>query len=180
MGKALGITFGMLLATAIFLVYRTGYFKPVTIAAGEQGPFVLIYQVHKGPYHKIATVIDTVEALFKEKGTPCPLAFGRYLYDPNTVEHDRLESHGGCVFTNLTPDVEKIIKEKSYQMEAVEKKEYLVAHFEGSPSMGPMKVYPYVKEWLAKYGYTQEGPVIELYQTTGEDSIHTRYLFSYK
>ncbi len=180
MAKAFAITVAILLGIAGFAVYRTGYFKPVTIASGDQGPFFLIYKTHEGPYHKIAPVIDSVEALFNEKGVKCPLAFGRYLHDPNTVPHDRLLSHGGCAFSSLTEEVKEVMRSGELSLDEVPKQEYLVAHFEGSPSIGPFKVYPYVKQWLEKYGYQKEDTVIELYQTTGADSLHTRYLFQYK
>jgi len=180
MAKAFAITFGLLLAIAIFIVYRVGYFNPVNISSGNQGPFFFVYKVHRGPYHKIAPVIDSVEDFFKENQLPCPLAFGRYLHDPNTVPHDRLESHGGCAFPSPSPALQELIKKGEFETDEVPKKEYVVAHFEGSPSIGPLKVYPYVKEWMDKYGYKLESPVIEIYQTTGEDSVHTRYLFNYK
>ncbi len=180
MAKAFAATLLILLGMVAFVVYRTGYFKPVTITSGQQGPFFLAYKTHEGPYHKIAPVIDGVEQYFKSKNIDCPFAFGRYLHDPNTVPHDRLLSHGGCVFPILSSEVKAALLEGELQLEEVEKKEYLVAHFEGSPSVGPLKVYPYVQQWLEKYGYKQEGPVIELYQTTGEDAVHTRYLFQYR
>lgn len=179
MGKAFAITFGCLLAIAIFIVYRTGYLKPVTIASGDQGPFVFVYQEHQGAYHKIAPVIDKVEALFKNSNSPCPLAFGRFLHDPKTVPQDRLESHGGCAFTTLTPEIQSLAQANDLKIEEIGKREYLVAHFEGSPSVGPLKVYPHVEDWMSKYGYKIKNPVIEIYQTTGEDSLHTRYLFQY-
>ncbi len=180
MGKALGITFGLLLAVFIFIVIRTGYFKPVNINSGDQGPFVLVYQIHKGPYHKIAPVIDSVEAFFNQQGLPCPLTFGRYLHDPNTTPHDRLESHGGCAFPANNEKLAELAQQKDLTIEPLEKKEYVVAQFDGSPSIGPLKVYPYVKNWMEKYGYSITGPVIEIYQTTGPDSLHTRYLFPYQ
>lgn len=180
MGKALLITFAILISILAFIVYRTGYFKPVSIASGDQGPFVLVYLEHKGPYHKIAPVIDDVEETFKENKQPCPMAFGRYLHDPDEVPHDRLRSHGGCLFPQLNEQIQKIAKDNDFTVETLEKKEYIVAHFEGSPSVGPLKVYPYVEDWLKKYGYQQVGPVIEIYQTLGPDSLHTRYLFQYK
>ena len=179
MAKAFTITFGLLLAMAAFVVYRTGYLKPVTLAAGQQGPFFLVYQVHKGPYHKIAPVIDEVEASFKKNGITCPLAFGRFLHDPNTVEHDRLKSHGGCAFPTPNEEVMRLVQEKGFETDGIDKQEYIVAVFEGSPSVGPMKVYPKVRTWMNKYDYKITGPVIEIYQTTGEDSLTTRYLFPY-
>lgn len=180
MAKAFSVTFGILFCLIAFIFYRTGFFNDVNISAGNQGPFVLVYKVHKGPYHKIAPIIDDVESFFKENKLPCPLAFGRYLHDPNLVEHDRLVSHGGCAFSSMSEKLSEILKSHDFKYETLEKKEYVVATFDGSPSVGPMKVYPRVQEWLNKYGYKQDGPVIEIYQTTGEDSVLTRYLFSYK
>ncbi len=180
MAKAFAITIFILLCFAGFVVYRTGYLKPVTIASGSQGPFYLVYKTHEGPYHKIAPVIDGVEQELNNKGIKCPFAFGRFLHDPQTVPHDRLVSHGGCAFPMLTPEIKKALRDSDFKLDEVAKKEYVVAQFEGSPSIGPMKVYPYVEEWLEKYGYKKQGPVIELYQTTGPDSLHTRYLFEYK
>lgn len=180
MGKALAITFGLLISVFIFIIYRTGYMKPVDISSGEQGPFVFIYKTHKGPYHEIAPVIDSVEKFFKDSGLPCPLTFGRYLNDPELTPHDRLVSHGGCAFPTPNPKLEEIIAKGEFERQDIEKLEYVVAHFEGSPSIGPLKVYPQVKAWLAKYGYKIDGPVIEIYQTTGPDSLHTRYLFPYR
>lgn len=179
MGKALGITFGMLAVLVGFVVYRTGYLKPVDLSAGDQGPFVLVYKTHKGPYHKIAPVIDEVEAFFKKNDLPCPLAFGRFLHDPDTVEHDRLVSHGGCAFSAMNEKLSGLIEKGQFETDNIEKKEYIVAIFKGSPSIGPFVVYPKVKEWMAKYDYKITGPVIEIYQTTGEDSLSTRYLFPY-
>lgn len=180
MGKALGITFGLILIFAGIAFYRTGIYKDVTISSGHQGPFVLVYKLHKGPYHKIIPVIEEVEKHFADLDTPCPLAFGRYLHDPNTVEHDRLESHGGCAFPTMTEALDKLVKESGFTSEVLDKKEYVVATFEGSPSVGPFRVYPKVTQWLEKYGYKHKPPVIEIYQTTGEDAVTTRYLFDYE
>ena len=64
MAKAFAITFGLIVAIFIFIIIRTGYTKPVAINSGEQGPFVLVYKLHEGPYHKIAPVIDGVEKIY--------------------------------------------------------------------------------------------------------------------
>jgi hypothetical protein len=180
MAKAFAATLAILLFFAGFVVYRTGYLKPVTISSGFQGPFILVYKKHQGPYHKIAPVIDSVEDFFNQKGLDCPLAFGRYLHDPNTTPHDRLQSHGGCAFPGMTPQLQKVLKEADLEVENLPKEEYLVASFAGSPSIGPWKVYPHVEDWLQKYGYQKQETVIELYQTMGVDAVQTRYLFRYR
>ena len=61
------------------VIYRTGYFKEVHIAAATKGPYTLIYQDHFGPYHKIPPVIAAVEDKMITLGHTCSLAFGRYL-----------------------------------------------------------------------------------------------------
>ena len=178
MAKAFATLFIIFLFFASFIIYRTGYLKDVKIASGYQGPFILVYKLHKGPYHKISQVITEVEDELRKLKIDCPLAFGRYLHDPNLVDHDRLESHGGCAL----PAPNEKLKElpDTWKVEVLEKKEYVVATFDGSPSMGPIKVYPMVQKWLEKYGYKQQGPVIELYQTLSEDQVLTRYLFGYQ
>lgn len=180
MAKAFALTIGIVLAILIFLFFRTGAYKEVQISNSHQGPFFLVYQVHKGPYHKIVPVIEGVEAFFKSKGLPCPLAFGLYLHDPNSMDHDRLESHGGCVFPENNPQLDALVKESGFQTQEIPNKEYVTASFTGSPSLGPVRVYPAVDAWLEKYGYKKVGPVLELYKTTGADSVATQYLFSYQ
>ena len=180
MAKAFFATALILIFMIGFVVYRTGLYKEVTIGSGHQGPFLLVYKVHRGPYHKIVPVIESVETFFKDRGVLCPLSFGRYLHDPNLVEQDRLESHGGCAFSKSSETLMESIEDSGFQIDKLEKREYLVAGFGGSPSMGPFKVYPKMKAWLEKYGYKMDGPVIELYQIQGEDAVFTRYLFPYR
>ena len=140
MAKAFGVTFLILAGFVAFIFFRTGYYEDVKISSGFQGPFIFVYKKHLGPYHKIAPIIDEVEDYFKEQQLPCPIAFGCYLHDPNTVEHDRLESHGGCAFLQASEKLLELAKKGGYLIDRVQKKEYLVATFNGSPSVGSMKV----------------------------------------
>ncbi len=178
--KAFAITISLLLSLAIFVYYRTGMNQPVSILSGEMGPYLLVYKIHHGAYHKMAKTIDEVETFFAENSLPCPLAFGRYLHDPSLVDEDRLESHGGCAFSIEDERLNELIQKGGFNQERLEKKEYVIGAFEGSPSVGPFKVYPAVEKWLKKYGYQKEGPVIELYKTLGPDAVLTKYLFNYK
>lgn len=179
MGKAFAITAAIFAVIIGVMIYRTGIYKDVTITPGQQGPYILVYKEHFGEYHKIVPTIESVEILMRESGLPCPLAFGRYLDDPDEVEHDRLRSHGGCAFSAMTEQLNTIIKANGLFSESIEKREYVIASFNGSPSMGPIVVYPKIEDWFKKYGYKQSGPVIELYQTLEDKSVLTRYLFAY-
>lgn len=174
---ALGITFGLIAAAVGFAAYRTGYFKEVTISSGQKGPFQLYYREHLGPYHKIIPLIEEVETKMKETGSPCPWAFGRFFDDPKIVDHDRLRSHAGCAFPGteggpLTPE--------GIKSETLPSAEYLLATFNGSPSIGPFVVYPKIEEWCQTYGYQIVSPVVELYKTLPDGSILTTYLFRYQ
>ncbi len=179
--KAFVITLCIFLGFAVFIFFRTGLNQPVNLMSGEVGPYLLVYKIHRGSYHKMNSTIESVETFFKEKNKSCPMAFGRYIHDPSLVDEDRLESHGGCVFVSQDDQVKNLIQENSeLQSEWIEKKEYIIATFEGSPSVGPIKVYPEVESWMKKYGYKKKGPVIEIYQTLGADAVMTKYLFDYE
>lgn len=179
MMKAFAATAAMIAIIVGIVIFRTGVYKEVTIIPGKQGPYVFVYQEHNGEYHKIVSVIENVENTFKEKGIVCPFTFGRYLDDPNKVEHDRLKSHGGCAFPALTDEIDKAIKESSFEVEPIPQKEYVIARFNGSPSVGPFVVYPKMDQWFEKYGYLKVGPSIELYKILPDQSVLTSYLFEY-
>ena len=172
---ALGTTLLILVCISAFVFWRTGFYKEVHITSGELGPFHLVYKEHLGPYHKIPPVIKEVEEAMENIGNKCSLAFGRYLDDPKTVDHDRLRSHGGCAFNQPLSH-----PTSSFKQEQIPRKEYVIATFNGSPSVGPFKVYPKVEEWFKKFGYKQTGSVIELYQTLEDGSVLTKYLFLYE
>ena len=179
MMKAFAATAAMIAVIVGIVIYRTGVYKEVTILPGQQGPYLLVFKEHNGEYHKIVPVIEEVEKYFKERGIECLYTFGRYLDDPNKVEHDRLKSHGGCVFATLSSDVDKAITESSYKTEKVPQKEYVIARFNGSPSVGPFVVYPKIDQWFEKYGYIKVGPAIELYKILPDNTVMTSYLFEY-
>lgn len=184
---ALGTFVLSLLAILTFVLIRTGYFKEVTISSGFKGPYTLAYREHIGPYHKIPPVITSVESFFKNNDRPCLMAFGRYFDNPDEVDHDRLRSQGGCIFPGRPQDTEFFLSSlkappSAFKIETdfLEKKEYILATFNGSPSVGPLKVYPKVTEWMDKYGYSIAGPVIEIYKTLPDETVLTTYLFPYK
>lgn len=177
--KAFIITLILLLSGLGFVVWRTGYFQPVEISGGSFGPYFMVYQIHQGAYHNMPKTLEKVEDFFKEQDIPCPLSFGRYLHDPALVDEDRLESHGGCLIKEWTQEQMVKIQNSEFKTEELPAKEYVIARFNGSPSIGPFRVYPEVEKFFKKYGYQQNGPVIEVYQTLGPDSVLTQYLFSY-
>jgi hypothetical protein len=155
------------------LLYRLGAFKPVTITEGIRGPSKVVYKHHVGAYHKIVPVIEEVEKWAKANGEPCLFAFGEYYDDPDKVAEDRLRSNGGCIVlkewkTGL-PD--------AFKYREIPNHWFVIAQFDGAPSIGPMKVYPKVQDYLDEHHFSQTGPTYELYQVLPNAQVHTTYLF---
>lgn len=158
-----------------YAVFSMGLFKPVTITHTEAGPFKLLYKDHIGPYHKIMTAIESVEAFAKANGFACAQSFGLYQDDPSAVDQARLRSKGGCIIA----DNESIPSQlpEGIKIETVSKGKFVQAIFDGSPRIGPLRVYPRLLEEISdKKLVTAKWGVIEIYDIK-PDSIRTTYLF---
>jgi hypothetical protein len=160
------------LGLATYLFFYLGVNKPVTVELGERGPFHLLYGNHLGAYHEIGPVISEVEKWARSQHVDCPLTFGEYLDDPNAVDQDRLHSRGGCVL-NAKPNV---AWPETFSYEERPQGHFAIGHFEGSPAIGPWKVYPKIKDFLDARRLKNNGPVLETYLIRGEH-ITTEYLF---
>lgn len=160
-------------ALLISLFFRVGAFKKVVISERNSGPYKTVFKKHLGAYHKTVTVIEEVEAWARKNGEKCELSFGRYFDDPDQTPEDRLHSFGGCVVEK--PWLQGLPPEFEYA--ELESRPYVIAEFSGAPSIGPFKVYPRVKSYLANHNLRQDGAVIEIYHVKPEDQVETTYLF---
>lgn len=156
----------------LYMASYLGAFKGVDISESEQGPFKLVYKDHTGSYHKIVSAIEQVEAWARENKIDCTQSFGEYLDDAKTVEESRLRSRGGCIVT----EVPQVLPE-GFQYRELPARRYVVATFEGSPGIGPLKVYPKVEDFMKERTLTIEGPVIEIYVIHNQKAMTTTYLF---
>jgi AraC family transcriptional regulator len=68
---------------------------------------------------------------------------------------------------------------ESFVAGTIPKRKYVVAHFSGSPAIGPWKVYPAIMEYLEVHRLSGEGSSIEIYTING-DAIETEYLYPLK
>ena len=158
-----------------FLFFRLGAYKDVSLLGPQTNDFHFIFKNHVGAYHNINTTIQFVENWAKRSNVSCLKTFGEYLDDPSTVDENRLRSLGGCL-TNQSND--KLPDELHYKH--VKAQSYLKLVFEGSPAIGPFKVYPKAKQWFEKNGKVIGGPVIEVYEITEDKKIVTEYFFPVK
>lgn len=158
-----------------YVAYYLGAYKTVTVSEATMGPYTLVYLDHVGPYHKIAPVIAQVESWMKEHKYDCSLSFGQYLDNPREEEEARLKSRGGCLVKDVPKDLPA-----DYKVLTLPAQKYVTASFDGSPGIGPIKVYPKVNKYIIEKGLNQDGPVMEIYDihaTNEKNDMTTTYLF---
>jgi AraC family transcriptional regulator len=158
-----------------YLFYYVGAFKSVEISEGKVGPFNMLFKNHSGAYHKIVPLIQEVETWAKANGLACKLSFGEYLDDPNETEEGRLRSRGGC----LVNEGEKFPEQlpEGFLVQSLPERDYVIAKFEGSPGIGPLKVYPKVIEYFVEKGYVYNSGAIEIYEVHSDTAMTTNYYF---
>lgn len=162
----------LLLAAAIYLVINLGVFKDVQILEGPHPGMILLYKDHVGPYHNIGDIIKSVEIWAKDAGIDCSKSFGQYLDNPQVVEHERLRSRGGCIVDSIPSNMPEDLKTL-----AIPERHYYIAHFEGSPFIGPYKVYNKVYSLANSQNQKISDAIIEIYELLGPNKMQTTYLF---
>lgn len=174
--------FTLIFWVVLYLYLYLGFFKSVDVRVGEMPGFVLVYKDHIGPYHQINESLKTVEEALYKKGFPCSKTFGEFLDDPNEISEDRLRSHVGCAFDKkggqlsvAEEKIRKVSKDLGYQFDFRRAKSAVVAKFQGSPAIGPFKVYPKMEEVILDQRLAKEGPVIEVYEVQGDEVLTTYY-----
>ena len=172
----LGTLLGVLLGILAYFSWHLGAFKPVNLVEKQVGPLQLIYKSHVGPYHKIVSTLDEVEKWAKENHVPCAQTFGEFLDNPNTVEEGRLRANCGCV-VSFDAQTSPLTLPENFSSKIIPMKNYLTVEFEGSPGIGPIRVYPKATDYFAAKNKVISGPVIEVYKVLSETAMITTYLF---
>lgn len=172
--------FAILLSILILLgyvAYHVGYFKPVILSEVPAQQFLLFGKHHLGPYHEIVSKIKEVEEFLKTKGFPCQESFGLYLDNPESIEQARLRSFGGCLVPN-TLEFQKYLAElEGSELHVWEAQNFIEAKFEGSPGVGPFKVYPKVAGYLQSKRLESQASVLEKYVMVDANTMVTYYYF---
>lgn len=169
----------LLIALIVFVSYvlsYLGYFKPVLIEEKTAPAMHLLYKEHSGAYNKIAPVIEDVEHWAAANKIDCTKSFGYYLDNPDVIEEGRLRSWGGCIIdpnSALPPTLPE-----GFKTAELPEHKYVVATFEGSPAIGPQRVYPRVFDYIEKRRLKAAGPVLEQYVIHSETSMTTTYFFA--
>ena len=92
-------------------------------------------------------------------------------------DEDRRNANGGCIVDH---DFSTAKLPEGFLYRELPKHLYVVAHFEGAPSIGPFKVYPKAEGAIAEQGLIADGATIEMYETLPEQKVTTMYHFPVK
>jgi AraC family transcriptional regulator len=173
----------LLFAIGFFAAYMMTYlgaFKPVVISEKKAGPFQMIYKTHIGPYHKIVPRIEEVENWAKTQNIDCRFSFGEYLDNPENTEEVRLRSHGGCIFQDLPAVFENLVVPEGFEKKTLPERHYVTAIFEGSPGIGPLKVYPKILAYIEDQRLIKDESILEIYEIHSQKAMTTTYYFPIK
>lgn len=161
------------LAAALLAVYTFfGGFKKLEFVEEKQGGETLVYEELVGDYRQSAAGMDRVYySLLNDHKLETYKGFGIYYDNPQKVEKSKLRADAGCIVEEA--DVHRIPELKDpFRVKVLPEKEYLVTGFpfkgKMSVMVGIMKVYPAMSQYIKKKGYSEEGFVMEIYDTPGK------------
>jgi effector-binding domain-containing protein len=165
---------------AFYVYFYIGGYKSAEFEFTQQPSLVSVVKDHIGAYHKINSVIQEVEAWAKSKNLKCELSLGEYLDNPNLVEEPRLKSRGGCVIADSEKSILQNLEKElpaDFKILDLPAREVLMAKFDGSPAIGPWKVYGRLDELLKSARKHTSGAALEIYQILENNKMKTTYYF---
>jgi AraC family transcriptional regulator len=163
------VTIAVVLATYLF--FYLGLYKTASVTRESRGPLHLLYKTHSGAFYRIGPVLHEVELWAGAHGVKCDKTFGEFLDDPESVDEDRLRSRAGCIVEGKPSQPLGDIEYEEHPAG-----DYVVGRFSGSPSVGPLKVYPKIKHFIIDQRLRTSLPNLEIYTVRG-DAVDTEYLF---
>lgn len=178
-GTIAGVFLGFFLII-MYVMFKSGSFKPVTVEKAIVGPYMAIYQTRLGPYHESSDTLFKVEKILRENNLICVQSFGYYLDDPNKVDAIRLRSELGCLFDEkFRGELETLASNEKLNLNVkyLDAKNYIMGTFEGSPALVSLKVYPKIKTWADQQRHQLKPEALEIYEIKTADKVKTSVLF---
>jgi effector-binding domain-containing protein len=171
--KVLKIVLGVIICLIIIgtMIYANyGGFSKLNFQINKEGGETLVYQEMSGPYNQSGQVISKISYDLKTNFKIEPnRTFGTYLDDPRKVEKSKLRSEVGCILEDADTSRVYWIK-ANFNVKVCPVKNYITAEFpyKGRMSImiGLMKVYPALMKYVKANGYSDEGPIMEIYDMT--------------
>lgn len=158
----------IIIASMIYANY--GGFSKLRFQINKEGGETLVYKEMNGPYNQSGQVISKLGFDLKNEFKIEPSRmFGTYFDDPRKVDESKLRSEVGCILE--ASDTARVywIKAK-FNVKICPVKNYITTEFpyKGRMSImiGLMKVYPALMKYVKENGYSDAGPIMEIYDMT--------------
>jgi hypothetical protein len=157
----LGILVGLLLINRWYL----GGFTKLEAKEQNMGPYTIAYTHFVGNYGKVWPSMTKVYEVLSGAGIISATGVGIYYDDPALVSWSDLRSD---IWAIIAPqDTSKLANNKDVLIKTLPEGNKIVVEFPMkntfSAMIGPMKVYPVIAKYMKENGYTNEIPMVELY-----------------
>lgn len=155
------------LAIIIGVYAYFGGLTKIEFKAEEGGGEMVVYREMIGAYGKNGDLMKSIgEELENDFGVKVFQGIGIYYDNPKEIEKSDLRWEIGSII--ITDDNNKINElKKSFSVKILPKQKYLYVDrpLKGyfSIIIGVFKVYPLIEEYLDKNGYSDEVPIMEIY-----------------
>jgi AraC family transcriptional regulator len=159
------------LVFTVTIFFRLGGYKSVDVALKAMPAMYLVYKEHLGPYNEIESTIEEVEVWAHTHNLDCSRTFGEFFDDPRTGDERRLRSNAGCVSMTKPSDA------GPYKIEERPAQNYVWTSFDGAPSIGPLKIYPKIHDFIDEHHLKSTAVPLEVY-TIKSGSVITEYYFA--
>jgi len=159
------ILIGILLLLALANRRYLGGFNKIIVTEQVMGPYTIAYTQFVGNYSLVGPSMDMVYETLSGAGILSATGVGIYYDDPAVVEQEKLRSDVGTVVVGA--DITKVPQSDEIKIKNIAGKKSIVAEFPIKNSVsymaGVIKVYPVLKKYMIEKGYSNEVPVMELY-----------------
>lgn len=171
----LGVLLLIIVGIVLFLNY-VGFFSKIVIEEKEMGPYVLVYEDHKGDYKGTREIQDNIYySLLNNYSIKTFKGFGVYYDDPKKVSKEELKSIAGCILEESDYNSIEKLKENNFKVTKTPKQKFIVVEFPlknmFSTIIGVMKVYPEINKYAEKNGLNQK-EMMEVYDVPAKKIIY--------
>ena len=167
-----------LLIIAVMIFANYSGFSHVKVQVKRAGGETLVYRDLKGSYSQTEDAINKINYDMKTQFKVEPIrGFGIYFDNPRSVEENKLRSEAGSILENADTTQLLGIKEK-FNVKVCPVKEYITAEFpfKGKMSImiGLVKVYPALLKYVKANGYSEAGPIMEIYDMPNNKILYRK------
>ena len=163
---------GVTCAAFLLVCWAAGVFDAVSMQAGEQGPYSLVFREYKGPYRGVKFALYDVYHYLNDKRSIAPARGFAVFYDnPQKVKPDSLRSIAGYITDSILPGVTPPYKTDVFAKTRAVTGVFPIRTFM-SQFTGPIKFYPRLLLYLKQEKLEATGPVMEIYDIGGKKIVY--------